>query len=115
MGPVMKISQASEQTGLSAHTLRYYEKLGFVEPRKDSIGYRDYSSHDVDLLNWIACLKKSGMTLESIKHYVHVARSANHTEQAALLDVHLEKLYQQQKDIEHYIQVTKDKIRTLHA
>lgn len=109
----MKISQASEETGLSAHTLRYYEKLGFVEPTKDSAGYRNYSYDDLELLNWIACLKKSGMTLGSIKRYVQVERYSDSVAQVELLDMHLDKLFQQQKDIKHYIEVTQNKLRIL--
>lgn len=111
----MKIGEASEVTGLSAHTLRYYEKLGFIEPAKDTSGYRDYSHDDVDLINWIACLKKSGMTLDSIKRYVQIERYSDSSEQLALLSMHLEKLSQQQKDIKHYIQVTQDKIHGLSS
>lgn len=111
----MKISRVSKETGLSAYTLRYYEKLGFIEPEKDSAGYRNYSSDDLELLNWIACLKKSGMTLDAIKRYVQVERYSDAEAQTELLNLHLEKLFQQQKDIKHYIEVTQNKLRTLRS
>ncbi|MBC7807450.1 MAG: MerR family DNA-binding transcriptional regulator [Akkermansiaceae bacterium] len=38
------IAQVAERTGLSAHTLRYYEKSGLIAPRREgSGGYRRYS------------------------------------------------------------------------
>ena len=52
----MNISEIAESTGLSAHTLRYYEKIGLIlSVAKDSSGHRDYSASD---LEWIEFLKK---------------------------------------------------------
>ena len=106
---------SGEAQTASPGTLRYYEKLGFIEPTKDSAGYRNYSYDDLELLNWIACLKKSGMTLDSIKRYVQVERYSDSAAQVELLDMHLEKLFQQQEDIKHYVEVTQNKLRTLRS
>ena len=52
----MNIEEVSKKTGLSAHTLRYYEKLGLIfDVRRNAGGHRDYSSRNLD---WIDLLKK---------------------------------------------------------
>lgn len=109
----MKISTVSQQTGLSTHTIRYYEKQGLVHPpAKDVSGHRYYTPKDVELLNWVACLKKSGMPLSQIKTYVQ-AFDADDQTALIILEQHLEKLQKQHQDIEHYLEVTAHKIQQL--
>jgi DNA-binding transcriptional MerR regulator len=59
----MMIHEVSERTGLSQATLRYYERIGLVEPvpRGESSGHRHYPEHVVDDLSWLACLRATGM------------------------------------------------------
>jgi len=112
----MKIGAVSEQTGLSAHTIRYYEKLGLIsKATKDSSGLRVYSNKGIELLNWIACLKKSGMSLSKINTYVAGYNEDNVDVVIKILEQHLEKLLIQQQDIAHYIDVTAKKINRLKS
>ncbi|MGB1239435.1 MAG: MerR family transcriptional regulator [Pseudomonadales bacterium] len=112
----MKIGQISAQTGLSAHTIRYYEKRGLIAvASKDSSGHRAYSTDDLELLNWIGCMKKSGMSLARIQQYVEASASGDRSTACAMLEEHLVRLEQQRKDIEHYIEVTAHKITSLSA
>ena len=61
----MKISELSKHSGLSTHTLRYYEKLGLLNPVKSSINnYRSYNKEDVATANFIKRCKQSGFSLE---------------------------------------------------
>ena len=56
----MKIGELSRESGLSTHTIRYYEKIGlFHKAKKDDSGHRQYDSADLDLVNWVTCLKES--------------------------------------------------------
>jgi hypothetical protein len=55
------------------------------------------------------------MTLDSIKRYVQVERYSDSVAQIELLDMHLEKLFQQQKDIKHCVEVTQNKLSTLRS
>ena len=112
----MKIGAVSEQTGLSTHTIRYYEKLGLInKATKDSSGHRVYSLKGIELLNWIACLKKSGMSLSKINTYVAGYNEDNVDVVIEILEEHLKKLHTQQQDIAHYIEVTADKINRLKS
>ncbi|MCV6621983.1 MAG: MerR family transcriptional regulator [Cellvibrionaceae bacterium] len=110
----MKIKEVSEFTGISAHTIRYYEKQGVLElPKKDSSGHRNYSDTDVDLINWVACMKNSGMSLRDIKGYVTASMEGRNEDALVALRIHLEKLKEQKKNIDHYIDVTEAKIKRL--
>lgn len=110
----MKIADVSRITGLSTHTIRYYEKQGLVNtPTKDESGHRDFSDKEVELLNWVSCLKKSGMSLSKIKTYVVAFDSEDSPLATDILEQHLIKLKDQMQDIHHYIDVTANKIKRL--
>ena len=67
----MLIQEVSERTGLSQATLRYYERIGLVPPipRDESSGHRHYSDEVVDDLNWLSCLRATGMGIEDLRRY----------------------------------------------
>ena len=64
---MLRISQLAEQTGLSAHTLRFYEKHGLIRPsdRSDS-GYRLYDESDLRKAQFIRTARNTGFSLEDI-------------------------------------------------
>ena len=65
------IGQVAAQTGLTVHTLRYYEKEGLLPfVRKSSSGLRMFSDNDLAWLSIIECLKETGMPLKGIKQYI---------------------------------------------
>lgn len=65
------IGQVAKKTGLTAHTLRYYEKEGLLPfVKKTSSGLRIFSDTDIGWLEMIECLKGTGMPLKGIKQYI---------------------------------------------
>lgn len=65
------IGQVAKKTGLTAHTLRYYEKEGLLPfVKKNSSGLRVFSETDIGWLVMIECLKGTGMPLKGIKQYI---------------------------------------------
>lgn len=67
----MKIGEVAKLTGLTEHTLRFYEKAGLlVNVAKRNGGIRDYGPRDIDALGVIECLKKTGMPLADIKQFI---------------------------------------------
>lgn len=65
------IGQVSKKMGLTAHTLRYYEKEGLLPfVKKNGAGLRVFSDNDLGWLELIECLKGTGMTLKGIKQYI---------------------------------------------
>lgn len=65
------IGQVAKKTGLTAHTLRYYQKEGLLPfLQKSSSGLRIFSDNDLGWLGLIECLKETGMPLKDIKQYI---------------------------------------------
>lgn len=67
----LTVHQAAARTGLSEHTLRYYERAGLLHPvrRQDSSGHRRYSTVDVARIATLACLRATGMPLDQMRRY----------------------------------------------
>ncbi|MNI03800.1 HTH-type transcriptional regulator AdhR [compost metagenome] len=58
----LQISQLASETGLSIHTLLYYEKEGNLPPAKcNGSGIRIYVSEDIEWIKFAYCLRDSGM------------------------------------------------------
>ena len=67
------ISVAAELAGMHAQTLRTYDRLGLVSPRRTSAGGRRYSEHDVDLLREVQRLSQDeGVNLAGIKRIIEL-------------------------------------------
>jgi MerR family transcriptional regulator, heat shock protein HspR len=67
------ISVAAELAGMHAQTLRTYDRLGLVTPRRTSGGGRRYSEHDVDLLREVQRLSQNeGVNLAGIKRIIEL-------------------------------------------
>ena len=67
------ISVAAELSGMHAQTLRTYDRLGLVSPRRTSGGGRRYSQHDVDLLRQVQRLSQDeGVNLAGIKRIIEL-------------------------------------------
>lgn len=62
----MKIGKFSKETGLSIDTLRYYDKIGLLVPSRLR-GVRDYTEHDLELVNVFGKMKSCGFTLDEIR------------------------------------------------
>lgn len=86
------IGKVAAKTGLTVHTLRYYEKEGLLPfVRKSSSGLRMFSDNDLSWLSLIECLKETGMSLKGIKQYIDWFREGDST-----LPQRLEMFKQQQ-------------------
>ena len=57
----LSIAEASELTGLTAHTLRYYERIGLLDVRRDAAGYRSYDERAMARIVFISRLRASGI------------------------------------------------------
>lgn len=61
------LKQASQITGLSADTLRYYEKEGVILTKRRENGYRYYDENDIAILKCVAVMKYAHFTLAEVK------------------------------------------------
>ncbi|MDE8602549.1 MerR family transcriptional regulator [Marinomonas sp. RSW2] len=66
----MNMKEFSLCVGLSAHTLRYYEKIGLIKNvQRNTSGHRSYTKKEVEWVGFIVRLKETGMALENILQY----------------------------------------------
>lgn len=63
----MKIQEFSQQTGLSAKTIRYYESIGILRsPQRAPNGYREYSEQDLERARFVAGARSLELSLDEI-------------------------------------------------
>ncbi len=109
----LSIQQVAQQTGLSIDTLRYYERIGLIEPvQRATSGHRRYSQAD---LNWIALLidlRETGMPLARMIHFAQLRRqgAATTAERLLILEEHQQFLEQQIQKLERHQVALQQKI-----
>ena len=64
---MMNIKSVSAETGLPAKTIRYYEDVGLIRPRREANGYRVFSDTDVHKLAFLARARSLGFPVESCR------------------------------------------------
>ena len=80
------ISDVAEQTGLSVHTLRYYERAGLM-PRpigRSSSTHRRYSEGDLSWVVFLTRLRSTGMPIATLREYTELAQRGDDTAEARL-------------------------------
>jgi DNA-binding transcriptional MerR regulator len=116
----MRISEVSEQSGLSSDTLRYYERIGLIPPvnRNDS-GIRDYSDLDVRRVEFIKCMRSVGLPIEVLIEYYGLVQQGDETiearkeiliEQRAQLVARMEEMQKTMDLLDYKISVYEDAI-----
>jgi DNA-binding transcriptional MerR regulator len=69
------IAEAAERSGLSAHTLRYYERIGLIHPvGRSTNGHRRYGREDLDWLTLLTKLRTTGMPMRQMVEYARLVR-----------------------------------------
>lgn len=65
-----KIGEISRLYGIGTDSLRYYEEIGLLKPRRDDNGYRMYSISDIRTLNILRELRSIGFSMQEIKSHL---------------------------------------------
>ena len=79
----MNIAEVSKAYGLSADTLRYYERIGLIPhvPR-NSGGIRVYDEESRRWVEFVKCMRSAGIAIETLIEYVGLCRQGEHTAEA---------------------------------
>lgn len=124
------ISKASEKSGISSYTLRYYEKIGLLPPpKRKNGGSRFYTEADIQFMIFLKSLKETGMSLEDINEIVkdgcilekiHLEQNPAEltpfiNKRIMILTKHLEKMEIKKKELEEVISATKGKLDTYYS
>ena len=89
--PALSIAEAAEASGLSVHTLRYYERTGLLEPvRRNGSGHRRYRAADLERITFLTRLRATGMPIREVRRYAELMKAgeATNEERLALLEAH---------------------------
>jgi DNA-binding transcriptional MerR regulator len=111
--PEWSVSEVSKQTSISIDTLRYYERLGLIDPvSRTSGGRRLYSDLDVERIRFVRRLRATGMPVETVAEYVRLRARGPSTapERLNLLREHRELLERQQAELSRNIAAVDTKI-----
>ena len=101
------IQEVSKKTGLSAHTLRYYEKEGLISGvGRTQGGFRQYSEEDLEALGLICCLKNTGMSLQEIARFMELTHQGDQTlkERVELLREHRENVLERVSEMQRHLE-----------
>ena len=96
------VGEMAKKIGVAPSTLRYYDKEGllpFVE--RSGGGIRMFKDADMESINIIECLKKTGMTIKEIKQFIDWCREGDSTieERLALIDRQRENVLEQMEQL----------------
>lgn len=90
------LQEVVERSGLSEHTLRYYERIGLLEQieRDQSSGHRRYTAQDLHIIEVMACLRATGMSIDHMRKFLELAREGQTGAQelADLFEAHRQQL-----------------------
>lgn len=95
---VYTVGEMAKLLGVTASTLRYYDKEGllpFVE--RSSGGIRMFRDSDIEWLRVIECMKKAGMSIKDIRRYIELALKGDDTIELRLMMFRRQKEVLQQK------------------
>ena len=98
----MTIAEAAQATGVSAHTLRYYERAGLLRPvGRNGSGHRRYGEQDLAWIEMLTKLRRTGMPIRRMREYAELvwAGDGNEPARLALLEEHREDVRVQLEDI----------------
>ncbi|MEV8632349.1 MerR family transcriptional regulator [Streptosporangium sp. NPDC051023] len=107
------IQEASRKSGLSAHTLRYYERIGLIHMvRRDPAGHRQYTSPDLDWLDFLTRLRATGMPIAEMCRYAELRRQgpATSAERRRMLEAHRDRVRTQIAQLTEDLEVLDYKI-----
>jgi DNA-binding transcriptional MerR regulator len=66
---MLTIAEATEVSGLTAHTLRYYERAGLLEPGRAENGHRRFTDDDLQRVHFVQKLRATGMPIRDVRRY----------------------------------------------
>ena len=104
-------------TGMSAHTLRYYERIGLLQVERDVSGHRFYTASDVKWARCVRRLKESGMPLQDILIFASLRHHCCGPECARLkvLEKHKARLEALHAEILEHIDMIDGEIETFKS
>jgi DNA-binding transcriptional MerR regulator len=106
----LTIQEVTKATGLSAHTLRYYERIGLIHPiEREENTRRRYTADDVGWINFLLKLRAIGMSIRDMQRYAELQRQGDET-----LPERLEMLKSLRDQLEAHIDELNEHLKLIH-
>jgi len=112
-GSTLSIAEMAERTGVTAHTLRYYERIGLLDGvARDASGYRSYAAADFGRVVFLTRLRMTGMPIRELLRYVTLVGAGEATvdERLAMLVAHRESVRAQLAELQFALETIDFKI-----
>ena len=110
----LSIAEAARRTGVSVHTLRYYERAGLVVTPVDRTqsGRRRYHAEDLKWISICTRLRSTGMPIKTIRRYAQLvsAGPGNEQERLALLEAHRADVTARLAEVQEHLKLIDHKI-----
>ncbi|MBK8906234.1 MAG: MerR family transcriptional regulator [Anaerolineaceae bacterium] len=100
------IQEVAEMTDLSAHTLRYYEKIGLLEHvTRHENGHRRYAEQDLGWIHFLKLLRATGMPIQQMQVFMEFARQGDSTipDRVEVLTEHRRSLAQHIAELQDHL------------
>jgi DNA-binding transcriptional MerR regulator len=110
----LTIQQAAERTGLSVHTLRYYERVGLLAPvGRAANGHRRYAEVDLRRIEFLNKLRATGMPIRQMREFAALLEEGDVTipERLVLLMAHQETVRCYIEDLQRNLSAIDTKIQ----
>lgn len=76
----MTIAEVSRKYGISADTLRYYERIGLLpQVARNKSGIREYTEKDCEWVKFIKCMRNAGVQIEALIEYLELFKQGDGT------------------------------------
>ena len=110
----VSIAEAARRTGVSVHTLRYYERAGLVVTpvNRTQSGRRRYYTEDLKWISICTKLRSTGMPIKAIRRYAELvsAGPGNEQERLALLEAHRADVTARLAEVQEHLKLIDHKI-----
>jgi DNA-binding transcriptional MerR regulator len=104
------IQEVTQATGLSAHTLRYYERIGLIHPiERGENTRRRYTQDDIGWIDFLLKLRAIGMSIRDMQRYAELQRQGDET-----LPERLEMLRSLRDNLEAHIEELNEHLKLIH-
>jgi YD repeat-containing protein len=113
-GLPLTVGEAAELLGVTAHALRYYERIGLVAADRSESGQRRYDRDALGRVIFITRLRMSGMSIRGISDYIALVDQGDSTvgQRLELLTGHRAKIERQLAELSFALAVINYKIVT---
>jgi len=113
-GNLLTIQEVADRTGLSTHTLRYYERSGLmIAPvTRAANGHRQYSEDDIGWIEFLKKLRTTGMPIREMRRFAELQCQGDITmdQRLAILKAHRRRVVADLEELTEYLRVIEWKI-----